>query len=111
MPFTDDLGDDPTGRTFNIVPLTSDPALRQFRMTNPEGVEQNIDAVSLNLLKRMSGNWQMNASATWLPGTGRITEPGGPGLVGIQQRGGLQFRDFGKNPNDFVNGDGRCAWT
>lgn len=27
--------------------------------------------------------------------------------MGISQRGGLQFRDFGKNPNDNVNSDGR----
>ncbi len=26
--------------------------------------------------------------------------------VTLQQRSGLQFRDFGKNPNDFVNTDG-----
>jgi hypothetical protein len=67
-----------------------------------------VDAVSLDLLKRMTGKWQMNASVTWLRGTGRISEPGGSLFsVGVQQRGGLQFRDYGKNPNDFVNGDGR----
>ena len=27
----------------------------------------------------------------------------------LQQRSGLQFRDFGKNPNDFVNTDGRLV--
>jgi hypothetical protein len=42
---------------------------------------------------------------TWLRGTGRLQESASG--VGIQQRGGLQFRDFGKNPNDFVNTDGR----
>lgn len=106
VPFTDNLGDDPTGRTFNVFQLASDPAERQFRMANPPGVESTVDAVSLSLLKRMTGKWQMTASATWLRGTGRISEPGGS-FVSIQQRGGLQFRDFGKNPNDFINGDGR----
>jgi hypothetical protein len=53
----------------------------------------------------MSGNWQMNASVTWMRATGRVQESSSG--VGIQQRGGLQFRDFGKNPNDFVNTDGR----
>jgi hypothetical protein len=53
----------------------------------------------------MTGKWQLNASVTWLRGTGRVTES--VSGVGISQRGGLQFRDFGKNPNDYVNTDGR----
>jgi hypothetical protein len=105
VPFTDTLGDNPTGRSFDVFQLVSDPAERQFRISNPEGVETRINAVSLNLFKRMTGKWQMTASANWLRGTGRVTES--VSGVGIQQRGGLQFRDFGKNPNDFVNTDGR----
>ncbi len=116
VPFVDDLGENPTGRTIEIARLVSDPAARQFRITNPDGVETDVHAVSFGLLKRMTGRWMLNASATWLRGTGRISEPGGSGAsVGIQQRGGLQFRDFGKNPDDFVNGDGRLrldvAWN
>jgi hypothetical protein len=61
--------------------------------------------VSVDFVKRMSGNWQMNGSVTWLRAEGRVQESNQG--VGIQQRGGLQFRDFGKNPNDFVNSDGR----
>jgi outer membrane receptor protein involved in Fe transport len=105
VPFTDTLGDEPSGNTFDVFQLVSDPAERQFRITNPEGVETKVDAVSVDFLKRMTGNWQMNGSVTWLRGTGRVTES--VSGVGIQQRGGLQFRDFGKNPNDFVNSDGR----
>jgi outer membrane receptor protein involved in Fe transport len=105
VPFTDNLGDDPTGRTFNVFQLVSEPGDRQFRISNPDGVGTKIDAVSLDLLKRMTGKWQMNGSVTWLRATGRVTDSISP--VGIQQRGGLQFRDFGKNPNDFVNTDGR----
>lgn len=105
VPFTDDLGDDSTGRTFDVFELTSDPGDRQFRISNPDGVETTVDAVSLDLVRRMTGKWQMNGSVTWLRGTGRVQESASS--VGIQQRGGLQFRDFGKNPNDFVNTDGR----
>jgi outer membrane receptor protein involved in Fe transport len=105
VPFTDNLGDNPTGRTFDIYQLVSDPAERQFRITNPDGVKSDVHAVTFELLKRMTGKWQLNASANWLKATGRVQES--KGSVGIQQRSGLQFRDFGKNINDFVNTDGR----
>jgi outer membrane receptor protein involved in Fe transport len=113
VPFTDDLGDNPTGRTFDVYQLTSDPGDRQFRITNPPGVHSDVHAVSFDLLKRMTGKWQLNASATYLKATGQVQES--KGGVGIQQRSGLQFRDFGKNINDFVNTDGRLrldvAWN
>jgi outer membrane receptor protein involved in Fe transport len=105
VPFTDDLGDNPTGQTLNVFQLVSDAGDRNFRITNPPGVETDVHAVSFGLLKRMTDKWMLNASATWLRGSGRIQESASG--VGIQQRSGLQFRDFGKNPNDFVNTDGR----
>jgi outer membrane receptor protein involved in Fe transport len=112
VPFTDDLGENPTGRTFDVFQLVSDPADRQFRITNGEDVKSDVQAASLALNKRMT-KWQMTASATWLKGEGRVTES--VSGVGISQRGGLQFRDFGKNPNDYVNSDGRLrldvTWT
>lgn len=105
IPFTDDVGDDPTGRTFDIYQLVSDPEGRQFRIINGDTTGSDVHAMSFAILKRMSGNWQANASVTWLRGTGQVTES--VSGVGISQRGGLQFREFGKNPNDFVNTDGR----
>jgi hypothetical protein len=107
VPFVDNLGTDPTGQTIQVFRLVSDPGERQFRITNPAGVGSDIDAVSFGLLKRMTGKWSLNASATWLRGTGRLTDS----ISGatLQSRGGLQFRDFGKNPNHFVNTDGRLT--
>jgi outer membrane receptor protein involved in Fe transport len=110
VPFVDDNDsplDTPTGETIQVFQLTSDPGGRQFRITNPEGVGSDIDAVSLNLVRRMTGKWQLNASATWLRATGRLTDS----ISGatLESRGGLQFRDFGKNPNHFVNTDGRLT--
>ena len=109
VPFTDALEDDETatGRTFPVFQLTSAPEERQFRISNPAGVGSDVDAVSFNLVKRMTGKWQMNASATWLRSTGRLTDS--TSGVTLEQRGGLQFRSFGKNPNDFVNTDGRLT--
>ena len=67
----------------------------------------DVDAVSFGLLKRKTGKWMLNASATWLRATGRLTDS----ISGatLESRGGLQFRDFGKNPNNFVNTDGRLT--
>jgi outer membrane receptor protein involved in Fe transport len=112
VPFTDDLGDNPTGRTFDVYQLVSDPAERQFRISNPPEAHSDVHAVSVVLLKRMTSKWQLNTSLTWLRGTGRVSTAGGTSII---QRGGLQFRTWGKNPNDFVNGDGRLqldvTWT
>jgi outer membrane receptor protein involved in Fe transport len=107
IPFVDDLGDDPTGQTIQVFQLVSDPEARQFRISNPDGVGSDVNAVSFGLLKRMTGKWSLNASATWLRATGRLTDS----ISGatLESRGGLQFRDFGKNPNHFVNTDGRLT--
>jgi len=104
--------DHPTGRTIELFQLVSDPAERLFRITNPPDFNTDIHAVSLGLFKRMSNNWQLTASATWLRATGSLQEgQGGAGEegsgVGIIQRGGLQFRSFGRDPNQYVNVDGR----
>ena len=90
VPFTDALEGDPTatGRTFDVFQLTSDPALRQFQITNPPGVGSNVNAVSLDLVKRMTDKWQVNASATWLRSTGRLTDS--VSGVTLQQRGGVR---------------------
>jgi outer membrane receptor protein involved in Fe transport len=107
VPFTDDQGVDPTGATFPVFQLTSDPGERQFRISNPPGVGSDVDAVEFGVLKRKTGKWMLNASATWLRATGRLTDS----ISGatLESRGGLQFRDFGKNPNNFVNTDGRLT--
>jgi len=115
-PFVDsgELGplDQGTGRTIELFQLVSDPELREFRITNPEVMKSDINAVSLTFLKRMSDKWQLTASGTWLRATGTLQEgQGGAGEagsgIGIIQRGGLQFRQFGQNPNSYVNVDGR----
>jgi hypothetical protein len=115
VPFVDSgLGplDVPTGRTIELFQLVSDPEERQFRITNPPIMQSDIKALSLGLFKRMTDKWQLTASATWLRAEGTLQEgQGGAGEagsgVGIIQRGGLQFRQFGQNPNSYVNVDGR----
>jgi hypothetical protein len=112
VPYVDDEFAGATGRTVQLFQLQTDPSERQYRITNPPDFNSDINAVSLTLLKRMSDNWQLTASGTWLRATGSLQEgQGGAGEagsgVGIIQRGGLQFRQFGQNPNAYVNVDGR----
>jgi outer membrane receptor protein involved in Fe transport len=115
IPYVDEaLGprDNPTGNTIDLFQITSDPEDRFFRITNVDIMKSDIHAFSLMLLKRMSGKWQMTASATWMRAEGTLQEgQGGAGEagtgIGIIQRGGLQFRSFGQNPNSYVNVDGR----
>jgi outer membrane receptor protein involved in Fe transport len=112
VPYVDDTLVGATRRTLSLYQLQSDPELRQFRITNPPDFNSDINAVSLGLFKHMSNNWQLTASATWLRATGTLQEgQGGAGEagtgVGIIQRGGVQFRQFGQDPNNYVNVDGR----
>ena len=112
IPFTDDIGQGATGRTFPIFQLVTDPADRQFRITNSPQQKDRINAVSFGVSRPMRGHLSFNASAVWLRATGTLQEgQGGAGEqgsgVGITQRGGLQFRNFGRNPNQFVNAEGR----
>ncbi len=110
--FVDDQGAGATGRTIQLLAITSDPGERQFRIKNQDALDTEIDAVSLGLVRPMANGWQLSGSLAWLRATGGLQEgQGGTGEqgsgVGIIQRGGLQFRDFGKNPNAFANIQGR----
>jgi outer membrane receptor protein involved in Fe transport len=112
IPYTDDVGEGATGRTFPIFAITSDPADRFFQISNRPELKSDINAVSLGLSRPMRNGWQTNVSVTWLRAEGSLQEgQGGAGEqgsgVGITQRGGVQFRNYGRNPNMFVNADGR----
>jgi hypothetical protein len=103
-PIVDDSGKDPTGRTINIFKLTSDPGGRKFELGNSDQVFTNIHAVTANLTKRMT-RWYANAGVTYLRADGAVG--GSPRSTSIQQRSALEFSQFGRNPNDFVNVAGR----
>jgi len=103
-PIVDDAGKDPTGRTINIFRLTSDPGARKFELANSNQVLTDIHAVTANVTKRMT-RWYANAGITYLRATGAVG--GSPRSTSIQQRSALEFSQFGRNPNDFVNVAGR----
>ncbi len=83
-----------------------------FIISNRPEMDTDIKVASLVVNKPMSNNWSMISSLTYLRSEGR-TPDSAPGFgvsgggTSILQRGGLQFRRFGRNPNDFVNSGGR----
>ena len=106
VPVIDNAGKDQTGNTINVFRLTSDPGARKFELANADGVFTNIHAVSANLTKRMT-RWYLNAGVTYLRSTGALG--GSLRTTSIQQRSALEFSTFGRNPNDYVNLDGRLV--
>ncbi len=108
VPIVDDVGEDATGETINVFQLQTDPGARQFQITNatsltkPE-VNANVHAVSATLSKRMT-KWFANAGVTWLRATGLSVESYG---AAISQESTLAFARDGRNPNDYVNREGR----
>ena len=104
VPIVDDAGKDPTGRSTNIFRLTSDPGARKFELANSANVFTNIHAFTANLTKRMT-RWYANVGITYLRSEGAVG--GSARGTSVQQRSGLEFQPFGRNPNDFVNVAGR----
>ncbi len=98
-----DVDPDATGAPITLFRLIGGD--RDFIITNRDEMDTDIYAASLGVVKPMSNNWSLVSSLTWLQSEGRTTDSGGP--TDVQQRGGLQFRSFGRNPNDFVNTGGR----
>jgi hypothetical protein len=106
VPVVDNSGKDPTGNTINIFRLTSSVGARKFELGNSDELRTDINAISVNLTKRMT-RWYANAGVTYLRSTGALG--GSLRSTSIQQRSALEFSIFGRNPNDFVNLDGRLV--
>jgi hypothetical protein len=111
VPYVDSVGAEATGATYTLKRLVSDPSERQFLLTNPSEIATTIDAVNLQLSKRMSNHWQMTAALTYLDSRGRLPSSLASPTAG--QTG--QASTFGQNPNDYVNTDGKLIgdrpWT
>ncbi len=103
--YIDDAGADATGQPITVLRLLNSQEDLSFIITNRDEMDLDIKAASIGFLKRMSDNWSFNTSLTLLRSEGRT--PDSLGDTNAEQRGGLQFRIFGRNPNDFVNSGGR----
>jgi hypothetical protein len=104
--YVDDQGADATGASIPVQRLLSDPADRLFLLTNPDGMFTRYNGLSISLLKRMSNNWQLTTSFVFSRSEGRVGSSTS-GLITSQSTGANAGGGFGRNPNDFVNTDGR----
>jgi outer membrane receptor protein involved in Fe transport len=101
----DDVGPDATGRPVVVQRLLSDPAERRFELTNRPELKTDTHALTVQATKRMSKGWELIASYTYLNSEGVL--PSGRGNLTDAQRASARFSDFGQNPNDLVNAEGK----
>jgi hypothetical protein len=82
---------------------------RVFQLTNPDGMFTRFNGVTVQLIKRMANNWQMTSSFVWGRSTGRVgsSRPSTSASFGPAGSQSTTAGLFGRNPNDFVNSDGR----
>jgi outer membrane receptor protein involved in Fe transport len=101
--YVDSEGVDATGGNITVQRRDSDAADSLYLLTNPGQMFTRFDGVTVQLQKRMSDNWQATASFVWGKATGRL----GSSLRSPIQEPEARARNFGQNPNDYVNTDGR----
>ncbi len=103
--YKDTTGAEPSGKDITVLRLTNSKTDRVFLLTNPDTDPQRMfsrfNGLTVQLTKRMSNNWQMVTSVVLSKATGRI----GSSLRSPSQRQEGYARDFGQNPNDFINTD------
>ena len=109
--------DPETGATYPVQRLLSDPGDRIFLLTNPDGMFSRFNGVTVQLVKRMADNWQLVSSLVVARSTGRVgsSRPSTSLAVGPAGNQTTTAGLFGRNPNDFLNSDGRLIgdrpWT
>jgi hypothetical protein len=108
--YSDTEGQGASGRDITVFRQDSDPSESLFLMTNPDGMFSRFHGVTVQLQKRMSNNWQAVASLVWSKATGRISSSN---LSPIDEPTSALVSDarrFGRDPNDFINTDGRLTY-
>jgi outer membrane receptor protein involved in Fe transport len=107
----DNVGEQQTGQTIQAFRLTSPPGDREFVLGNSDQVFTDVNAFSVTVNRRMT-RWSLNFGVTYLNADGLVG--GSVRTTSIQQRSGLEFSQFGRNPNDLVNAagplNGDVAW-
>jgi outer membrane receptor protein involved in Fe transport len=95
--YVDNEGAEASGRTLTLFRLQNSPADRRFLLTTGRGTSADVDAFTLTATKRMTSNWQVIGSLTLQKATSA-------NIFG--QTAQLNFRSFGRDPNQYVNSDG-----
>ena len=102
--YIDDQGVDATGQAIPLQRLVSDRALREFEIDNDDRLKTNIHALTVQVIKRMSDNWQTNTSISYVRSRGALRSSTQGARGG--QNTALSGSTFGQNPNDFTNING-----
>jgi outer membrane receptor protein involved in Fe transport len=105
--YIDDQGAEATGQPIEVLRLVSDPDERFFEIDNDARMKTTINGFTVQLTKRWTDNWSLTGSFNYLRATGAL--PSGRGSTTSNQAASLIFSDFGRNPNDFVNNEGRLT--
>jgi hypothetical protein len=98
--------DSPAGvNVSQVYQLTSDPDERFFRLSNDDRMYSRYNGVAFEVKKRMSNNWQANFGVTFSKSEGRL----GSSIATFTPLSSQTSTagNFGRNPNDFINTDGR----
>ena len=105
--YVDSEGEGATGASIPIQRYVGGD--RVFQLTNPDGMFSRFNGVTVQLVKRMADNWQMTSSLVWGRSTGRVgsSRPSTGAAFGPAGNQTTTAGLFGRNPNDFVNSDGR----
>jgi outer membrane receptor protein involved in Fe transport len=96
--YVDDVGAEASGRTLTLFGIQNSLADRRFLLTTGADARADVDAFSLTATRRMTSNWQLNASLTLQKATSANT---------WGRTAQLNFRSYGRDPNDYVNSEGR----
>jgi hypothetical protein len=107
--YADTEGIGASGRDITVQRLDSDPSESIFLLSNPSSLFSRFNGLTLQLAKRMSNHWQLTASLVLSKATGRLPSslagPADEPVAAVVGPG--TARRFGRNPNDFINTDGR----
>jgi len=94
------------GQTYTVYNQINFPA-EDHLLTNPEDWGQTYNGLILQLMKRYSNNWMLNASFTYSKATGLNLSSGQvSGSYGTSQSLVWYTGKFGTDPNDLVNAKG-----
>ena len=103
--YLDDQGVDASGGTIELLQLQNSLDELSYEITNRPEMSTHIHAATLGVIRRMTGRLQLNASISLMRANGRIAQSKNGSYT--FQASSLQFNPFGRDPNDFLNTNGR----
>lgn len=97
--YVDNVGTEASGHTLTLFQLQNTRADRKFLLTTGRETRADVNAFSLAATKRMSSNWQLTAALTLQKATSAHI---------FGETAQLSWREFGRDPNSYINSEGRA---